>query len=129
MSIKKIVSTFALTAVLSVFSCFGTFLWSEFSTHVLAKNELCSAEKHCIDDCVICDVSQQVVTLDKILPDEDETAESLESPFSPEMPSAGVLVFDIPVKKLILSSLSPPQTESFTYYSPHKIVEDIVLII
>jgi len=128
MSFKKFTSTFLLTAVLSVFSCSGIFLWSEFSSHVLAQNEICSEEKHCLEDCLACEVSNQNLTLNKALPDK-KPAESLVNSFAPEPLPTAILVFEIPAKNIVWTSPRPPNTHSFAYYGPHTIVKNVVIIV
>lgn len=72
MNFKKVISSFTIIATLSVFSCSLVFLWAEFSSHVLAKSEICSAEQHCLDDCVVCDISQQAFAEHKVLNTDNE---------------------------------------------------------
>jgi len=130
MSLRKIVSVFVLTATLSVFGCWGDYLLSELSAHVLAKNDTCSTENHCLDDCVACGLSLRVANLDKTLPGKDELTENLSSPPTPDFLSSGSLVFEIYPQVAVFSySLSPPRENQFTYHKPHQTVKNVVMII
>ena len=67
MTLKKIISIFTITAILSVFSCSIIFLWNEFSSHVIIKNDVCLVEQHCFDDCIICGASKFIFQEKKVL--------------------------------------------------------------
>lgn len=127
MNLKKIASAFLLSTVLSVFSCSFVFLWSEFSSHILTQNENCLADQHCIDECSTCAASFQSLSLNKALP--DENIASLDESLTLDPLSIETCFFEVSSKNIAWDSPPPLDTNEFTYYGPHKIVENVVIIV
>lgn len=130
MNLKKPISFLLLTATLSVFSCSLVFLWAEFSTHIVAKSDLCSAEQHCLDDCVVCDISQQIFAEHKVLNSDNEeftVASTLDSyDYSGD---TFIYANNPPALKTLLENYLIKKPHETSYALAHHRVKNVILIL
>lgn len=130
MSFKKVISGFTIIATLSVFSCSVDFLWTEFTTHIIAKSDACSAEQHCLDDCVVCEVSEQVLAQYKALNSDREDFEVVSVTDLHDYSGDGfAYAHSPPAAKLILEHYFIPKLPESSYALAHNNTRTVILII